>query len=146
MCQQVNKFYQRVFQSFSRQKAMTIIGAQLTKVDKGLCEIELPHSESVTQQQGSFHGGMIGIIADSAAGFAGLTVAPEDHEVVTVEYKINFLGTFHNGKLLARGKVIKPGKRLIVTQCDVVHVDPTSGLEKLCAVMQQTIIPVHKHY
>jgi uncharacterized protein (TIGR00369 family) len=142
----LNKFYQRVFDSFSRQRVMSNIGARLGKVDYGICQIELPYSENVNQQQGSFHGGIIGLIADNAAGYAGLTTAADDCEVVTAEYKINFLATFHGGKLIAKGKVIKPGKRLIVTSCEVVHVDSSSGAEKLCAVMQQTIIPVQKKY
>ncbi len=138
-------FYDRVFKSFSRQGLMTTIGARLGKVDRGTCEILLPYSDKVTQQQGGFHGGAIGAIADIAGGYASLTVAPEGMEVTTVEYKINFVAAFHGGNLRAVGKVVKEGKLLHVTTAEVFHVS-ASGEEKLCAVMQQTLVPVNKTY
>ena len=124
---------------------MKAIGAKLGIVERGTCEIILPYSEKITQQQGGFHGGAIGAIADIAAGYASLTVAPEDSEVTTVEYKINFLGAFHNGALHARGRVLKEGKRIFVTGADVFHIDG-NGKETLCAVLQQTLVPVKKTY
>jgi uncharacterized protein (TIGR00369 family) len=140
--------YRRVHDSFARQGLMKTIGANLGRVDKGYVEIELPHSEKINQQQGGFHGGSIGAIADTAAGLACLTVAPEGMEVTTVEYKINFLSNFTGGKLLAVGKVIKPGKRVIISTAEIFHLDNAIDHKKrtLCAVMQQTIMPVHKSY
>lgn len=138
-------FFDRVFRSFSRQGLMTTLGARVGKVDRGTCEIFLPYSDKVTQQQGGFHGGAIGAIADIAGGYASLTVAPDDMEVTTVEYKINFVAAFQGGSLRAIGKVVKEGKRLYVTTAEVFHVSET-GAEKLCAVMQQTLVPVKKTY
>jgi uncharacterized protein (TIGR00369 family) len=138
--------FDRVFQSFSRQGMMTGIGAKLSKVDKGMCEIVLPYSDKVTQQQGGFHGGATGAIADIAGGYASLTVAPEGMEVTTVEYKINFVGAFSGGHLRAIGKVVKPGRRVIVTTAEVYHVDEETGKESLCAIMQQSLVPVPKTY
>lgn len=66
--------------------------------------ISLPYSGKVTQQQGGFHGGAIGAIADIAGGYAGLTQAPEGMEVTSVEYKINFLAAFEGGELRATGR------------------------------------------
>jgi uncharacterized protein (TIGR00369 family) len=99
----------------------------------------------VTQQQGAFHGGAVGALADIAAGYAALTQAPHGMEVVTVEYKINFLAGCQGGQLRATGRVIKAGKRIIVTSADVVHV-AQDGLEIACATLQQTIMAVPKHY
>lgn len=124
---------------------MSTICAKLGKVERGTCEIILPYSNKVTQQQGGFHGGAIGTIADIAGGYASLTVAPEGMEVTTVEYKINFVAAFQGGDLRAVGKVIREGKRLHVTTAEVFHVSET-GEEKLCAVMQQTLVPVKKSY
>ena len=124
---------------------MQNLGARLLRVEPGLCELSLPHSERVTQQQGSFHGGAMGTLADIAGGYAALTAAPLDMEVTTVEYKINFLASFTGGELRAIGRVVKAGKRIIVTTAEVVHVD-ASGKQTACAVMQQTIVPVPKTY
>lgn len=140
----VNVFYDRVLKSFTRPGLLTTIGAKLGKVERGTCEVFLPYSNKVTQQQGGFHGGAIGAIADVAGGYASLTVAPEGMEVTTVEYKINFVAAFQGGDLRAVGKVVKEGKRLLVTTAEVFHVNET-GEEKLCAVMQQTLVPVKLH-
>ncbi|MBP6007561.1 MAG: PaaI family thioesterase [Rhodoferax sp.] len=120
-------------------------GAKVQSVGVGECELSLPYSDKVTQQQGAFHGGAIGALADIAAGYAALTQAPHGMEVVSVEYKINFLAGCQGGELRARGRVIKAGKRIIVTSAEVVHVAP-DGTETACATLQQTVMPVPKHY
>ena len=91
------------------------------------------------------YGGAMGAVADIAGGYAGLTIAPEGMEVVTAEYKINFLGSYQGGALRAIGRVVKPGKRLIVCTAEVVHVDD-DGKQGPCALMQQTLVPVPKTY
>ena len=88
------ELFQRVEASFVRQGLMQHLGARLMRVEHGLCEVALPYSDRVTQQQGGFHGGAMGALADIAAGYAGLTVAPAGMEVTTVEYKINFCRRF----------------------------------------------------
>lgn len=137
--------FQRIEASFLRQGLMQHLGARLLRVEPGLCEVALPYSERVTQQQGSFHGGAMGALADIAGGYAALTVAAEDSEVTTVEYKINFMAGFKDGELRATGRVAKAGKRIIVTTAEVTHVG-AGGKESACALMQQTLVPVPKTY
>ncbi len=136
-----NPYFQRVKASFDRQGMMVHLGARLLRVEKGLCEVALPYSDKVTQQQGGFHGGAMGALADIAGGYAALTVCPEGMEVVTVEYKVNFLAAFQQGEIVATGRVVKAGKRIIVTTAEVQHV-AADGTRKDCAVMQQTLAPV----
>ena len=137
--------FERIDQSFQRQGMMQHLQAQLLRVETGCVELALPFSDKVTQQQGGFHGGAIGALADIAGGYAALTVMPEGMEVVTVEYKINFLSSFQGGELRATGKVLKAGKRIVVTSAEVVHVD-AQGKTSVCAVMQQTLAPVPQTY
>ena len=137
--------FRRIEASFQRQCMMQHLGARLLRVEPGLCEVALPYSERVTQQQGGFHGGAMGALADIAGGYAALTVAAEDSEVTTVEYKINFMAGFKDGELRALGRVAKAGKRIIVTTAEVTHVAP-GGKESACALMQQTLVPVPKTY
>ena len=137
--------YLRIEASFLRQGLMQHLGARLVRVEPGLCEVALPYSERITQQQGGFHGGAMGALADIAGGYAALTQVADDAEVTTVEYKINFLAGFRDGELRAMGRVVRAGKRLIVTTAEVLHVD-ASGRQSACAVMQQTIMPVPKNY
>lgn len=136
---------QRVAASFARQGMMTHLEAKLIRVEPGEVEIALPYGDKVTQQQGGFHGGAMGAVADIAGGYAALTVLPEGMEVVTVEYKINFLSGHQEGELRAVGKVVKGGKRIVVTTAEVFHLDP-QGKKTMCAVMQQTLVPVAQTY
>lgn len=136
---------QRVQASLDRQGMMLHLGVRLLQVEPGRVTLALPYSDRVTQQQGGFHGGAMGALADIAGGYAALTVAPEGMEVSTVEYKINFLAAFQGGELQATGRVSKAGKRIIVTTAEVVHIAP-DGKRSDCALMQQTLVPVPKTY
>ncbi len=133
-------FAERVRASFDRQHAMALIQATLPVVEHGRTEIHLPHWQGVEQQHGFVHGGVVGMIADSAAGYAAMTVVPASASVLTVEYKMNLVAPADGEKLIARGRVVRPGRTLIVTQAEVFAVE--DGEEKLCALMQQTIMAV----
>ena len=99
--------------------------------------IEVPFSEGLTQQQRYFHGAVMGAIADNAGGYAALTLAPPDREVLTVEYKVNFLAPAWGEKLVARGEVLSAGRRLFVCKAEVEAVD---GHERrTCATLLQTV-------
>ncbi|RYX93173.1 MAG: PaaI family thioesterase [Comamonadaceae bacterium] len=124
---------------------MQHLGARLVRVEPGLCIVALPYSERVTQQQGGFHGGAMGSLADIACGYAAMTTVPADSEVTTVEYKINFMAGFRDGELVATGRVVKAGRRIIVTSAEVMHHDP-AGKQSACALMQQTVMPVPRTY
>ncbi|MEO7160823.1 MAG: PaaI family thioesterase [Polaromonas sp.] len=140
-----SELFQRIEASFLRQGLMQHLGARLLRVEPGLCEVALPYSDRVIQQQGGFHGGAMGALADIAGGYAAMTVVGPDTEVTTVEYKINFLAGFKDGELRAVGRVTRAGKRIIVTTAEVMHHD-ASGKQSACALMQQTIAPVPKTY
>jgi len=134
-------FAQSVAASFDKQHAMQLIRATLPVVELGRTEIHLPHWEDVEQQHGFVHGGVVGMIADSAAGYAAMTMVPATASVLTVEYKMNLVAPADGEKLVARGQVVRPGKTLIVTKAEVFAVK--AGKETLCALMQQTIMVMH---
>ncbi len=130
-----------VVASFDKQNAMHLIRATLPVVEPGRTEIHVPHWDGVEQQHGFVHGGVIGMIADSAGGYAAMTVVPASASVLTVEYKMNLLAPADGEKLIARGQVVRPGRTLIVTRAEVFAVK--DGKETLCALMQQTIMVMH---
>jgi uncharacterized protein (TIGR00369 family) len=101
----------------------------------------LDHWSGIEQQHGFIHGGVVGMIADSAAGYAAMTMVPSDASVLTVEYKMNLVAPASGEKLVARGRVVRPGRTLIVTQAEVFAI--RDGRETLCALMQQTIMVMH---
>lgn len=124
--------------SFARQQAMSLIRATMPLVEAGLVEIHLPHWEGVQQQHGFVHGGVVGMIADSAGGYAAMSCTPLGASVLSVEYKLNFLAPAKGESLLARGSVVRQGRSLIVTQAEVFAIQ--DGQHSLCALMQQTIM------
>jgi uncharacterized protein (TIGR00369 family) len=111
-------FEQRCRESFGRQKAMRLIGAALTLVEPGYVEIALPYRDDITQQKGYVHGGVLGMIADTACGYSAFSLMPAGCSLVTVEYKINILAPAR-GDLVARGQVLKPGRSLTVARAEV---------------------------
>ena len=133
-----SRAFERARESFTKQGLMDVLGAQVSEVGEGWCVIEVLYSDKLTQQQRYFHGAVAGAIGDSAGGYAALTLAPEDREVLTVEYKINFLAPAWGHKMVARGEVLTAGRRLFVCKAEVVVVSG-EGEETPCAALQQTV-------
>ena len=123
------------------RQAVRFSQASLPVVEQGRTEIHLPHWQGVEQQHGFVHGGVVGMIADSAAGYAAMTKVRASASVLTVEFKMNLMAPADGEKLIARGEVLRSGRTLIVTKAEVFAVK--DGKESLCALMQQTIMVMH---
>ena len=122
--------------SFARQGLMTHLGARIESVAPGQVVITLPHRIEVTQQNGYIHAGATSAIADSAGGYATLTLCPPDSDPLTVEYKINLVAPAMGERLEAVGEVVKAGRTLTVTTLHVHAV--RDGSRTLVATGQQT--------
>ena len=131
----------RIAASFARQSLMETFGARLTRTAPGDVEITAPILPGARQQQGFAHAGLTFALGDSAAGYAALSLLPPEQEVLTVEMKINLTAPGAGDHLVARGRVVKPGRRLMVVAADVFAV--TDGVEKVVAVLQGTMMPVN---
>jgi uncharacterized protein (TIGR00369 family) len=134
-------FAARVRDSFDRQIAMRLIGARLTKIEPGYCEIELPYRDELTQQHKFFHGGITTMIADSAAGYAAYSLFPADASVLTVEFKMSLLAPAAGEMLIASARVVKPGRTL--TLCDVEAHAVQDGKKTLVLKGLETLICLH---
>ena len=131
----------RVRASFARQPMMAHIGAVLAVVGPGMCEIHLPYRRELTQQHGYVHGGALATIVDSAAGYAAFSLMPAGASILTVEYKLNLLRPGEGELMIARGKVIKPGRSLSVVNADVYAVK--GGVETLVVTSIHTLMVLH---
>ena len=100
--------------SFARQQAMTTIGASVLSVTAGEVELAMPFCERLTQQHGFIHAGIITMLCDTACGFAALSLMPVDAAVLTTEFKVNLLSPAKGGRFIAHGRVVRPGKKLMV--------------------------------
>ena len=134
-------FAQDVRRSFADQGALRLIGAELVLVEPGHCRIRVPNGETVTQHHGYFHGGVVGMAADVAGGLAAMTLCEAGMEVLSVEYKINFLAPGRGVAIVAAGHVVRSGRTLLVTRMEVDAID-AQGHGTCCAVGQQTIMAV----
>ena len=130
----------RISTSFSRQAMMQTFGARLDHVEAGRVTLSAPILPGSRQQQGLAHAALTFGLGDSAAGYAALTTLPEDSEIVTAEIKINLTAPATGDRLVAQGRVVKPGKRLIVVTSEVYAL--TDGTKTLVAILQGTMVPV----
>jgi uncharacterized protein (TIGR00369 family) len=132
----------RIRSSFDKQEAMKTIGANLVKVLPGEVHIEFSFIESLAQQHGYIHGGIIASVVDTACGYAACTLMSVDSEVLTIEYKVNFMSPAKGDRFKGIGRVLKPGRNITVCSGDVIAID--KGKEKIIATMLATMISVGK--
>ena len=131
-------FAHEIRQSFNQQTVMTLIGAELTRVDPGIIEITLPYRADLAQQHGYLHAGIVTTIADSACGYAAYSLMPPNSEVLSVEFKVNLLRPAKGETFSAVAEVVKSGKTLTVVRADVFGID--EGRRDLIATMLGTMI------
>ncbi len=130
----------RIRDSFDKQTMMQTLGAALDSVTEGRVVIIAPILPTSLQQQGSGHAGLAFSIGDSAAGYSALTMMPDGAEVMTVEMKINLMAPAIGDRLVAEGRVVRAGRRIVVVAADVFA--EVNGARKHVAMMQGTMIPV----
>jgi len=132
-------FVKAVRESFTEQRVMTLIGAELSTVEAGVIEIRLPFRSDLTQQDGFLHAGIITTIADSAAGYAAYTMMPAASRVLSVEFKVNLMRPARGETFVARAEVVKSGRTLSVVRADVFAISG-KGEKEVVATMQGTMM------
>jgi uncharacterized protein (TIGR00369 family) len=130
----------RIRESFNKQGFMETLGAELTLIEKGKVIIQCQFHPELSQQNDFFHAGVLTSIVDSACGYAAYTMMPEDSDVLTVEFKINFLKPARTNKIYAIGTVIQSGKTLVI--CDGIVTDEKQDI--VFAKMTATLICINK--
>lgn len=129
---------EKVRESFSRQAFMGTLGAEISAFSPGAVEIRMSFHSSLVQQNGFIHAGAITSILDSACGYAALSVAPENYDVLSVEFKVNLLAPAQGEYFVARSQVKRAGKTLTVCTADACAIQ--NGQEKLVATMLATMM------
>ena len=131
---------ERIRSSFARQGLMATLGANLGSVEPGKVEVVLIPGPAVSQQHGFVHAGAVSAIADSAAGYAGLSLMPPGRGVLTTEFKINLVAPAIGERIIARGEVVKSGRTLTLAQAKVFA--EAGGKEKLVALLTATLMAI----
>ena len=133
-------YQERIRSSFAKQGLMSTLGATLGSIAPGLVEIAIWPDPAIFQQHGLVHAGALSAIADSAAGYAALSLMPSGTGVLTTEFKINLLAPAAGDRIVARGRVVKAGRTLTVAQSEVFA--ESGGHEKLVALLTATLMTV----
>jgi uncharacterized protein (TIGR00369 family) len=131
---------ERIRSSFAKQGLMRTLGASLVQVAPGLVEIAIRPTPAISQQHGFVHAGTLSAIADTAAGYAALSLMPASKGVLTTEFKINLVAPAAGDRILARAKVVKAGRTLTLAQTEVFA--ETDGQEKLVALLTATLMTI----
>ena len=134
------RFETRVRASFAKQGLMGTLGASIARISPGAVDLVLPMSPAVSQQRGFMHAGAVASIADSAAGYAALTLMPPGAGVLTAEFKINLLAPARGDRIVARGRVIKAGRTLTLAQTEVFA--EREGQERLVSLLTATLMTI----
>lgn len=133
-------FKKKVQSSFDRQKCMTTLGIEISRIEPGEVELVMLYSPSYTQQHGFMHAGIISTALDSACGYAAFSLMPVNAAVLTVEYKINLLAPAIGDRFVFQSEVVKAGKML--TRCDARAYAITDAGSTLIANMSGTLMAV----
>ena len=134
-------FEPRVRASFARQGMMGLLRAELLAVEPGRVVIAAPVRPETSQQHGFAHAGLAWTIGDSAAGYSALTLTGPEDEVLTSEMKIHLLAPALGARLVAEGRILRAGRRLIVAAADV-WAETEAGPRRHIATLLGTMIPV----
>lgn len=126
--------------SFAAQSMMATFGAQLAEISPGAVTITATIPENCRQQHGYAHAAHTFGLGDSAAGYAALSVMPEQSEVLTSEMQIHLLAPARGDLIQATGRVIKPGRRLVIVQAEVFAI--TGATRTQIALMTGTMVPI----
>lgn len=133
-------FEAAVRESYNRLRLMRTIGASLEKVSPGEIEIVLPFRDDLTQQHGFMAAAVVTAVVDVACGYAAMSLMPAGSAVLTIEYKANFLAPAQGERVVARGRVVRPGRTVTVCAGDAVTVQ--GGTEKPVATLLATMMRV----
>ncbi|HEX5708961.1 MAG TPA: PaaI family thioesterase [Pyrinomonadaceae bacterium] len=133
-------FESRVRESFARQRLMQTLGAELTLVEPGVVEIELPYRADLTQQHGFLHAGVVASVLDTACGYAAFSLMPAGAAVLSIEFKVNLLAPARGERLVARAEVKRAGRTVTVCAADADAFE--GGRSKTVATMLATIMRV----
>ena len=133
-------FRTRVQASFDKQGFMRTLGATIVDIRPGAVDVAMSPSAAILQQHGFVHAGAVSAIADTAAGYAALSLMPPGAGVLTTEFKINLLAPGAGERLIARGRVVKAGRTLTLAQSEVFA--QAAGTERLVALLTATLMTI----
>jgi uncharacterized protein (TIGR00369 family) len=111
-------------------------------IKRGFFQSRVRIEEHHRQQDGFVHAGVMATMADHTAGYSAFTIVPEDHQILTIEFKVNFLKPAYGDSLICNSSVIRDGNQIIISESEVF--DSRKGEETLVAKAIVTLMAVQK--
>lgn len=130
----------RIRASFARQSFMSLLGAELARVEPGVVEIAIARRNDLLQQHGFLHAGVLTSLLDSACGYSALTIMDGESGVMSIEFKVNLLAPAAGDRFLVRGEVLKAGRTVVVCRGDAFALE--GERPRLVAAMQASMMAV----
>jgi uncharacterized protein (TIGR00369 family) len=132
----------KVRNSFAKQSVMSSLGIEIVDIAPGHLTLSMPFNAAFTQQHGFLHAGIVTTAMDSCCGYAAHSLMDENAEVLTIEFKSNFLAPAQGDTFLFRAEVVKSGRTITVADATAYAV--SKGTEKVIATMTATLMAIHK--
>ncbi|HTZ72158.1 MAG TPA: PaaI family thioesterase [Acetobacteraceae bacterium] len=109
----------RIREHVAKQGFMAFMGASIDALAPGSCTISLAVRPNLLQQLGYVHGGVVAFLVDNSATIAAATMLRHGQAVLTAEFKLNYLAPAQGERVVARARVIKPGRSMSVSATDI---------------------------
>jgi len=127
--------------ALKRQGFMGLIGAELRAVEPGRVVLGVAYRDDLNQQNGFIHGGIVGTLCDNAAAAAAGTLAAAGSGILTIEYKVNFLGPAVGDRLEAHGEVVRLGRTVTVSRAEAFAIDGEKRRHVASALVSLMVTP-----
>lgn len=111
---------ERIARAFERVPYARLLGIEVGELKRGEAVLYLNAREELKQNHGVVHGGAIASLIDSASAFAILTLLEEGESTTTVDLTIHYLRPLTEGRMEARARVLRAGRRIIIVSVDVL--------------------------
>ena len=108
-----------IAEAFARVPFAHLLRIRMGEVARGEAAVEMQTRPELTQNAGLVHGGAVASLLDTASAFAVMTLLETAETAVTVDLTIHYLRPIQSGKIEARARVLRAGRRLVTVSVDV---------------------------
>lgn len=98
---------------------MTMLNMKVTRLDFGVCDLEVPLIPGHLHAYGAVHGGVYAGIIDTAAYWACYCDMGEDEGFVSLDLNVHNLASAKEGSLFVEGRALELGKTMLMAEARV---------------------------
>jgi acyl-CoA thioesterase len=118
-----------------------LMGIEITSFGDGKAELLMDVRTDMKNGVGWMQGGIFTALSDEAMALALYTVLEEEEEIATISETTTFLRGVKDGRIIAKGHVIKRGRRVAFTEG---HVKEAEGGGSLLSQTSASFAILHR--